>query len=266
MRSLFATLLLGAALTTAGSPALASDTEVLATVNGKPITEEMLRAYQAQRSHRHQGAGKAPSREQALKELIDIELVTQDAERKKVDQQPEVVRELKWHRRSVLVSKNMRDYLSAHPVDEAEMKAAYENLVAKQGGKEFHARHILVKTEDEAKAVIKALDGGADFASLAKEKSTGPTGKNGGDLGWFGPEQMVKPFADAVASMEKGSYSKTPVQTQFGWHVILLEDSRDTQPPSYEEVKPQIRSMLQNKRIDEFLGSLRSKAKIDINK
>ena len=130
-------------------------------------------------------------------------------------------------------------------------------------GKEYKARHILVKTEDEAKAVVKQLDDGSDFAKLAKEKSTGPSGKTGGDLGWFRPQQMVPPFSDAVAAMKKNTYTKKPVKTQFGWHVIKLEDLRDVQPPKFEDIKDQVKTIVQTKRVQKYVKSLRDKAKID---
>ncbi len=112
--------------------------------------------------------------------------------------------------------------------------------------------------------MIAELDSGANFAELAKSKSTGPTAKNGGDLGWFKPNQMVPPFAQAVSEMKKGSYTKKPVKTQFGWHVIKLEDERKLTPPKFEEVKEQIRSIKTNQKIQQYVIELRKKAKVDI--
>ena len=132
------------------------------------------------------------------------------------------------------------------------------------GKTEYKARHILVKTEDEAKNVIAQLDKGADFAKLAKEKSIGPSGKEGGDLGWFSPDNMVKPFADAAAALKVGTYSKTPVHTQFGWHVIKLEDTRPVSPPSFDELKNQLMNSWRNKMISAYLDRLRSEANVKI--
>ena len=250
-------LLLASAITT---PLHAADGDkVLALVNGKPVTQEMLDVYRTQRTRRSQGQD--IDEQTALEELINVELMLQDAERKKLHQRPEVERELEWHRRGVLVSLDMREYLEQHPVTEAELKAAYEARKAAHAGKEYHARHILVKTEDEAKAIIAELGKGADFAELAKQKSTGPTGKNGGDLGWFSPDQMVPEFAAAVQKLGKGEISREPVKTQFGWHV---EDLREVPPPDFESMKPELRARLQNARIDAFLKGLREKAKIEI--
>jgi len=237
--------------------------KVRALVNGKPITQEMLDVYRAQRARRAP-QGQAIDEQTALQELINVELMLQDAEQKKLDQRPEVKRELDWHRRGVLVSLDMREYLEQHPITEAELKAAYEERKAAHPGKEYHARHILVKTEDEAKAIIAELEKGADFAELARQKSTGPTGKNGGDLGWFSPDQMVPEFGAAVQKLKKGEFSREPVKTQFGWHVILLEDMREVPPPDFESMKPELQARLQNARIDAFLKGLREKAKIEI--
>ena len=131
--------------------------------------------------------------------------------------------------------------------------------------KEYKARHILTTTETEAQAVIAQLNKGANFATLAKEKSIDTSSaQNGGELGWFSPDQMVKPFADAVEKLKKGSYTQTPVHTQYGWHVILLQDVRAVQPPPFDEVKDQVRGIMQNRIIGEYIDGLRKKAKIQI--
>lgn len=242
-----------------------ADTTVLATVNGKPITEEMVQIYGAQRSR---APGAQPiSHEAALDELINIELVTQDAEKQNIDKRPNVVKQLEWQRRSLIVGVGMREYITTHPISDQELKKEYDDEMKKHDGHEYHARHILVASEDEAKDLIAQLGKGADFAKLATEKSTDPSGKeNGGDLGWFSTEQMVKPFSDAVAKMKKGEISKKPVQTQFGWHVIKLEDTREVPPPTFDSLKDQLRMHLQNKRIESYLAELRKNAKIDILK
>ena len=254
--------------TAAGSSAAAepaADTTVVATVNGKPITEEMLQVYGAQRS-RNPGA-QPISREAALDELVNIELVTQDAEKHNIDERPNVVKQLDWQRRSLLVGVSMREYVAQHPVTDEELQKAYKEHIKNHDGHEYKARHILLETEDEAKAVISELGKGGDFAKLASEKSKDPSGKQGGgDLGWFSTDQMVEPFSDAVAKMKKGEVSKKPVESQFGWHVIKLEDTRDVEPPSFDALKDQLRMQLQNERVDSYLAELRKDAKIDIKK
>ena len=148
---------------------------------------------------------------------------------------------------------------------EDELKAAYEKVKEQAGRTEFKARHILVKDEKEAKDLIKQLDKGADFAELAKKHSTGPTGKDGGDLGWFDPKQMVPPFAEAIADMQPGSYSKKPVQTQFGWHVINLQETRKAEPPSFDEAKPQLIALVQRQKISGKIVEMRNGAKVELN-
>lgn len=249
----------------AAAPAAAAETAVVATVNGQPITEEMLQIYGAQRS-RNPGA-QPISREAALDELVNIELVTQDAEKHNIDKRPNVAKQLDWQRRSLLVGVSMREYVATHPITDDELKKAYDEQVKKHDGHEYHARHILVDNEDEAKSLIAELGKGGDFAKLATEKSKDPSGKQGGgDLGWFSTDQMVKPFSDAVAKMKKGDISKKPVQSQFGWHVIKLEDTREVPPPSFENLKEQLQMQLQNQRVDAYLAELRKDAKIDIKK
>lgn len=148
-------------------------------------------------------------------------------------------------------------------VTEEQVQAAYDEQYATTEGTEYKARHILVETEDEARALIGELDGGADFSALAKEKSTGPSGPSGGDLGWFGPGMMVPPFEEATVALEPGSYTKDPVQTQFGWHVILLEETRAKAAPPLEEVRQEIEGELQNAAVEAHIDALTEKADID---
>jgi peptidyl-prolyl cis-trans isomerase C len=259
--------LVSALLLTLSAPLSAAEAEapepaVVATVNGREITDEMLNLYGAQRS-RNPGA-QPVSREAALDELINIELVAQDAERKGIDKQPAFLKQLEWQRRSMLVGMGMREYVSARPVTDDELKKSYDKFVKEHDGKEYSARHILVETEDEAKAIIAELGKGGDFAKLAGEKSKDPSGKhNGGDLGWFSGKQMVAPFTEAVAKMKKGQTATTPVQTQFGWHVIKLEDTREVPAPAFEEVQDQLRMQAQNQRVDDYIAELRKGAKIE---
>lgn len=236
---------------------------VVATVNGKPITEEMLQIYGAQRS-RNPGA-QPISREAALEELVNIELVTQDAEKHNIDKRPNIVKQLDWQRRSLLVGVSMREYIASHPASDAELDKLYKERIKNHDGNEYKARHILVGSEDEAKAIIDELGKGGDFAKLAAEKSKDPSGKQGGgDLGWFSGDQMVEPFAKAVAKMKKGEITKKPVQTQFGWHVIQLEDTRKVPAPTKDSLKEQLQMQLQNERIDAYIAELRKGAKIEV--
>jgi peptidyl-prolyl cis-trans isomerase C len=150
--------------------------------------------------------------------------------------------------------------MEGNPPSETELQIAYEQNIERLSGVQYKARHILLDSEDGAAAVIEELGDGADFQELAVARSTGPSGPNGGDLGWFSAETMVPPFAQAVSSMEAGTFSETPVQTRFGWHVILLEDTVDQEPPGLDAVRADITSLVEQRKIEEFLGSLRDTA------
>ena len=132
-------------------------------------------------------------------------------------------------------------------------------------GKEYNARHVLVETREEAVVVIESLDNGADFSEVAMEKSTGPSGKTGGKLGWFAPGQMVKPFSDATAALETGTYTKEPVETQFGWHVIMLDEVRDITPPPFDDVKERLKMLLANQKLQVHIQEMRASADIQIS-
>lgn len=237
--------------------------DAIAVVNGQYIPKSSLEELEkeiAQRSH-----GQTFPKEKLIEELIQRELLVQDASQKQLDKSPEVLSQLEVARKTLLTQADLQDYLKANPVTDAEIKAEYDSKVGADKGTEYKARHILVKTEKEAKDIIAELDKGADFAKLANKHSTdAKESQNGGDLGWFAPGQMVAPFSEAVAKLEKGKYTKAPVQTQFGWHVILSEDSRAQTPPPLDAVKEQLKPFLQRKKIQTMLESLRKQAKVEI--
>lgn len=200
----------------------------------------------------------------ALSAAIDVKLLAGDAAAEKLDQTDEFKKRLQY-----LTDRELHNaYFKKHVVDtvtDDEVKARYDKEVAalpKQ--EEVHARHILVKTEDEAKDVIKQLDAGKDFAELAKEKSTDPNKADGGDLGYFTKGRMVKEFEDAAFALEKGTYSKTPVKTDFGYHVIKVEDKRDAPPPPFDQVKDQVRQLVMRDKYLALLASAKEKSKVDI--
>ena len=162
-------------------------------------------------------------------------------------------------KRDIYVQQNVTEKVS-----DAELQARYDQLTKEfPAGPEVKARHILVKTEDEAKAIIKELDGGADFAELAKAKSTGPSGPRGGDLGYFGKGQMVPAFDKAVFELEKGKYSKEPVKSNFGWHVIKVDDTRQKSPPPLAEIRDRLKTVMAQEKLQELVKDLRTKAKIE---
>jgi len=202
---------------------------------------------------------------QVFDQYQSMEIAADAGEKAGLARKPEVAAQLRVLRMNVLSEAAMRKYLDEHPVVDADLSAEYDEQVAAVP-MEYSARHILVEDEATAKAIIEKLNGGADFAKLAKEKSKDPSASNGGDLGWFALQTMVKPFADAVASLEKGKYTTTPVQSQFGWHVILLEDTRKPTLPTLAEVKDRLQEMVQRKKIHTHLEELRKGSGTDADK
>jgi len=208
-----------------------------------------------------------PSAEQQIKllnELVNTFILSNSAEGQALAQQPDLAAAIDVSRARLITQALIENTLENSPVTDDEIKAIYDEQYAGKTKQEFKARHILVKTEDEAKALIKQLDGGADFAQLAKENSTGPSSSAGGDLGWFEKDMMVKPFAEAVASMSNGTYSSSPVKTQFGWHIILREDAKDLGAVELAQVKDDITSSLRTQKLRALINKLREKAKVEV--
>jgi peptidyl-prolyl cis-trans isomerase C len=245
--------------TMSGPVAEIAEGEVIATVNGQPITEETL----AMISEANRSAN--IPREKLIDDLIKHELLYQEAVRKNLEKNKEVAQRLRFIQRSILSQAAMQDFILTTPVSDAEIQKEYEQTVGGSGQEEeYKARHILTEKEDSAKEVIKKLKGGSKFEELAEEYSTGPTGPKGGDLGWFSAQQMVAPFSAAVVALKNGEYTQEPVKTQFGWHVILREDSRAKTPPPLDSMKASIQAQLQRKAIEKHLETLRTNAKVEI--
>ncbi len=238
------------------------DSKVLAVVNGTNITTATLSKY-AKRRGMPKDADPAQQQKAMLDELINRELIYQDAKKQSIDKTPAVVAEINNQRINIIASAMLQEKSSKTTISDADLKKEYDHFVSENKGKEYKAKHILLENENDAKSIIAQLDKGADFSTLAKEKSTGPSGENGGDLGWFKPGAMVKPFSVAVEALKDGKYSKTPVKTQFGWHVILREKSRAMEAPPFDSLKEQIRMRLQNKSVESYIESLRKSAKIE---
>lgn len=237
----------------------AADATVLATVNGKKITQQDYDTY-TRENPQSQQVGK----ERILNELISRELVYQDALKKGLDKDKVLLARLEAVRQNLILGAALESAMSKSAITDKELKQMYDERLADFKVQEYKARHILLASKDEAEKVITELDMGGNFAELAKKKSTGPTGEKGGDLGWFAPQQMVPEFGQAVSKLQKGKYTKSPVQTQFGWHVIKLEDTRSATPPKFEEVKPQLKKVAEQKRASEYMESLKNKAKVEI--
>ena len=220
---LLAPLLLLAACNKADAPAAAAPAERVATVNGKPLPKSEFELYVANMNRQ---SGREISEEQKgelLDQYISMQLAAEEAEKAGVDKDQKVRDQLALARLQVLVDAGLQKYLEAHPVQDSELRPEYDTQVAALP-REYHARHILVDDQAAAEAITKELKGGADFAKLAAKRSKDSSSKSGGDLGWFTLDTMVPPFADAVKAMQPGQLTEQPVQSQFGWHVIKLEE------------------------------------------
>lgn len=244
------------------SPVFAAD--YVATVNGKPIKQSWVDYIIRDAESRGQKANES-MRAAIVNELVGSELAYQEAIKLGIDKQPDFIANEELTRRKLLVNVFLADFMKKNPVSEAEKKEAYEQYKKELGDKEYSARHILVKTEGEAKDLLAQIKKGADFAKIAKEKSLDPGSKEkGGDLGWFSPAGMVKPFSDAVVSLKKGDIVAEPIQTQFGWHIIKLVDSRPTQVPEFDKVKEGLERTLQQRKLEKMMLGLKEKAKIEV--
>lgn len=238
------------------------DGEIIATVNGKNISMDSFQQLVQQKMLQNPAEPGDPTL--ILNEMINRELLLEAALAEGIDKKPEIKKQVEFSTSNILVNALVNEKVGQLDTSDTALKAEYDEQIKGIALNEYKARHILVNSEEDAAAVIKALSEGKDFVALAKEKSVGPSGPKGGDLGWFEARSMVPEFGDALKTMQKGEVSKTPVKTQFGWHIIKLEDSRDLEPPSFEESKAQIQTILANKAVQDYMKALRDKATIDI--
>lgn len=235
----------------------------VAKVNGKSIPA--LRADILVRERTSQGTPDTEQLRAAVRDdLINREVIAQEAERAGFTKRAELQAELDLVRQTVIVQSYLRDWVRKNPPGEAEMRKEYDDAKAKTGDKEYRARHILVEKEDEAKGLIDQIKKGASFDELAQKHSKDSGNKDrGGDLDWNVPGVFDKAFADAMVSLQKGQLSSAPVQTRFGYHVIRLDDVRPLKFPSYEEVKPRIQQQITQRKVDQLVRSMRAKAKVE---
>ena len=234
----------------------------LATVNGQPIQQNVYDAFLAEQ--KAQGAPETAELKNAVKEeLIRRELIVQAAKKKGFDKKADIQGQMELARQAVLIRAYMSDYVRSHPIPDDKLKAEYDAIKASLGSTEFKARHILVDKEEDAKAIIAKLDKGEKIADLAKQSKDPGSKDKGGDLGWNPPTTFVKPFADALAVLKKGEYTRSPVKTDFGYHVIQLDDSRPLTPPPFEQVKPQLQQRATQMQVESLIKDLRAKAKVN---
>jgi peptidyl-prolyl cis-trans isomerase C len=246
-------------------PAIAAEKNkgnAFATVNGVAIPQSTADAFIAEQ--KAQGAPDSPELKNAVREeLIRRELLVQEAKKKGLDKTPAVIAQADLARQAIYIRSFIQEYVKAHPISEEQLKGDYEKIKAQLGGTEYKSRHILVEKEDDAKAIIANLKKGAKFEELAKQSKDPGSKEHGGDLGWSSAASYVKPFGEALAKLEKGKYTETPVKTEFGYHVIMLEDSRPLTPPPYDQIKQQLGQRAQQTQIEKLVSDLRTKAKVD---
>lgn len=253
------TAVFGALLLLAG-PAPA---EPVKTVNGTPIDSTVLDVYLQSRLNKSSADASSEEREAMVDELTDIYLLSTQDSAKALEDDPEVAAQIELQKRGVLAQAVAQQFLVANAPSEEEIEAEYAQQVRMAPPRQFKARHILVPTQAQASEVIEQLDEGADFGELAEEKSEDASSSDGGSLGWFSPDQMVQPFSEAVAGLEDGDYTDKPVQTQFGWHVIMREDSRETEAPPLDSVRDQLAQSVQQRKFQQHLEDLRANAETE---
>jgi peptidyl-prolyl cis-trans isomerase C len=245
----------------------AAQAQNIALVNGKPVPKARFETFMTQISKQGQGQQqpRTPELERQVKdELVLREIFVQEAEKKGLLANEDYKAQIEIARQSLLIRELFNEFNKKNPVTDAELQDEYNKVKGTQGEKEFRARHILVEKEDEAKALIDKLKGGAKFEDLARESSKDPgSAQNGGDLDWAAPGNFVPEFSQAMAALEKGKFTETPVKSQFGYHVILLEDMREAQFPPLEEVKPKLQQHLAQQKLTKYRDELKAKAKTD---
>jgi peptidyl-prolyl cis-trans isomerase C len=241
------------------APAFAQN---IAVVNGKPVPSSRVEALKQQ----VEASGRPVTPEildQIKQELIAREIFMQEARKRGLDASDEYKNQIELARQTILIRQLFADFQKKNPVTDADIQAEYDKFVAANGGKEYRARHILVESEDQAKGLIAELKKGAKFEELAKKHSKDPgSGANGGDLDWAAANSYVPEFSGAMTKLDKGQMTDAPVKSQFGFHIIRVDDVREAQLPKLEDVKPQIAQQLQQQKLGKFQEDLRSKAKV----
>lgn len=243
---------------------LAAQAQNLTTVNGKAVPKTRVEALIGQVTKGGQQPRTPELEKQASDEVVLREMFMQEAERRGLQGSAEFKNQMELARQQILIRELFEDYKKKNPVSEADIKAEYDKFKAQASGTEYRARHILVEKEDDAKALIKQLNGGAKFEDVAKKNSKDPgSAENGGDLDFAKPDSYVPEFGQAMTKLKKGEMTQEPVKSQFGFHIIKLEDTREAQFPPLADVKPQIEQRLTQVKLAKFRDDIKAKAKTD---
>lgn len=259
-----ATLAAACSQEVANTPASNLGSTRVAVVNGKPLAESVVRTYVLATERQHLDDLSSEDRERVINDVIGLELLAQEAEKQGLTDSRSLAAQIELQRLQLVARAMASDYTQKNPPTEADIRAIYDENLPRLSGQQFKARHILVSTKAEADAVIEELNQGGDFVELAEARADGPTGPNGGALDWFTLDSLPPSFAAAVRQMTVGSYSREPVQTDFGYHVILLEDMRQQEPPPLESLRADLTEAAGRKRLDDYIKSLRDDATVSI--
>lgn len=246
---------------TAGQSPSGSDplgSAMLQAADGREVRESLVRYYALNALQKPVEQLTPEEREAVIENLVNLDVLAEAAEARGLPEERTVAVELELQRQQFLARTLVSRFVEENPPTDAELQAEYDANLSQFETVEHKARHILVESQEEAAALIEQLDGGADFGELAQEHSIDPAASNGGDLGWFTSRSMVPPFAEAVDAMEVGTHSSAPVETQFGWHVILLEDRRTSEPPALDTIRTELTNSVTERKIAAFVDSLRN--------
>ncbi|MBK1711415.1 foldase protein PrsA [Rubrivivax gelatinosus] len=242
---------------------LAAQAQNIAVVNGKPVPKARVETLLQQAARAGQQVG-PELQQQARDQVVLREIFVQEAEKKGLATSADYKAQMELARQSILIRELFETYRKTHPVADAQAQAEYDKIKVSAAGTEYHARHILVETEDAAKALIAQIKAGASFEELAKKNSKDPgSGENGGDLDFAKPDAYVPEFSQAMVALKKGEMTETPVKSQFGWHIIRLDDTREAQFPAFEEVKDQLKQRMEQAGLQQYQEQLRTKARTD---
>jgi peptidyl-prolyl cis-trans isomerase C len=236
----------------------------VAVVNGQPVPESVLRIYALATERKNLEELGPEDRERVLNDLIGLQLLAQQADDDGLTRSRTLAAQIELQRLRLIANAMATDYIEKNPPSDVDIQALYDENLPLLSGEQYKARHILVATRDEAESVIVQLQQGAEFVALAEERADGPTGPNGGALDWFTLDTMPPPFGDAVRTMSVGSYTAEPVQTDFGFHVILLEETRKQEPPALADIRNELASAAQRKRLDDYIKMLRESATVTV--